>query len=171
MNFAVEYYLVFINPEFTLYNAPTDERIIFPTQLNRFIKKLHMKNPKTQERHLNFAKQLVSEHIANPPPFMELPKYSYEGMEKMVFCPLCNEPLNKIEHKKTFICRKCGHAESVEGAVLRNVGEFRLLFPERQITTNEIFEWCKVVRCKKTVQRILAKNFKQVGNSGLSHYE
>lgn len=86
MNFAIEYYLVFINPEFTLYNAPIDKRIILPTQLNRFMKKLHMKNPRTQERHLNFAKQLVSEHVTDPPPFMELPKYCYEGLEKGVFC-------------------------------------------------------------------------------------
>ncbi|WP_347814365.1 nuclease-related domain-containing protein [Alkalihalobacillus sp. LMS39] len=31
-------YVVFINPEFTLYQAPLNKPFIFPTQLNRFIK-------------------------------------------------------------------------------------------------------------------------------------
>lgn len=170
MNFAIEYYLVFINPQFTLYNSPHDKRIIYPTQLKKFIEKLCMKNPRTKERHINFAKQLVSEHITNPPPFMELPKYSYEGLEKGVFCASCNEPMGKIDQKRTFVCRKCGHAENIDTAVLRSVEEFRLLFPERLITTNEIFEWCGLIPSERTVRRILSKKFERVGCTDLTHY-
>jgi len=35
----IEPYLVFVNPEFTLYQAPLEGRIILPTNLNRFIEK------------------------------------------------------------------------------------------------------------------------------------
>lgn len=169
MSFAVEYYLVFINPEFTLYNAPKDKRIIFPSQLNRFMKKFSSKNPRTKERHMNFAKQLVSEHITNPPPFIELPKYSYGGLEKGVFCALCRKPLDLFFPKRTFVCHSCGHVESMDAAVLRSVEEYRLLFSERKVTTSEIVDWCKVIS-EKTIRRILSKNFELVGHTHKSFY-
>ena len=37
----IEGSVVFINPEFTIYQAPLDAPIIFPTQLNRYMKKLY----------------------------------------------------------------------------------------------------------------------------------
>lgn len=170
MNFTVVYYLVFINPEFALYNAPKDKRIILPTQLNRFMKKFSSKNPKTKERHLNFAKQLVSEHITHPPPFMELPKYSYEGLEKGVFCGASGSPLFEIPQKRLLVCKDCGQMESVDAALMRCIEEFKLLFPERKITTNDIYEWCNGVASRKTIRRILLKNFKLVGNANQTHY-
>lgn len=170
MSFDVEYYLIFINPEFTLYNAPKDKRIIFPTQLTRFMKKFSSKNPQTKERHLNFAKQLVSEHITNPPPFIELPKYSYEALEKGIFCASCRQPLDLTFPKRTFLCKKCGRVESMDASVLRSVEEYRLLFPDRRITTKEIIDWCKVVNSEVTVRRILSQNFRRFGQTNLTYY-
>ncbi|WNS77503.1 nuclease-related domain-containing protein [Bacillus sp. DTU_2020_1000418_1_SI_GHA_SEK_038] len=37
-NLPIEGYLTFVNPEFTLYQAPLNASIILPTQLNRFLK-------------------------------------------------------------------------------------------------------------------------------------
>jgi hypothetical protein len=39
LTLPVEAHLIFINPEFTLYQAPMNLPIILPTQLNHFIKK------------------------------------------------------------------------------------------------------------------------------------
>lgn len=39
--YLVESSVIFINPEFTLYQAPMDQPIIFPSQVNRFIDDLN----------------------------------------------------------------------------------------------------------------------------------
>ncbi len=54
----------------------------------------------------------------------------------------------------------CGHQELVTDAVLRNVCEIKLLFPSMKITTNLIFDWCMVIESKRTIKRILVKNYK-----------
>ncbi|WP_245959507.1 nuclease-related domain-containing protein [Neobacillus piezotolerans] len=41
LNYLIEPYVIFINPEFTLYQAPMDQPIIHPTQANRFIRELN----------------------------------------------------------------------------------------------------------------------------------
>ncbi|MDP4162651.1 MAG: nuclease-related domain-containing protein, partial [Bacillota bacterium] len=47
-NLTIESYVIFINPEFTLYQAPQNLPFVYPTQLNRFMKKLI-----TKPSHLN----------------------------------------------------------------------------------------------------------------------
>ncbi|WP_169823165.1 nuclease-related domain-containing protein [Anaerobacillus alkalilacustris] len=55
INLSVEAYVVFVNPEFHLYQAPIDEPIIFPTQLNRFFNKLNLNTSKMIVNHSNHA--------------------------------------------------------------------------------------------------------------------
>ncbi|RBP94721.1 nuclease-like protein [Cytobacillus firmus] len=43
-NYPVEASVVFINPEFTLYQAPMEQPIVLPTQVNRFMKDLNTMN-------------------------------------------------------------------------------------------------------------------------------
>jgi hypothetical protein len=69
------------------------------------------------------------------------------------------------------VCGKCGEHEKIEPAILRNVKEFMFLFPERQITTQNIYEWCKVDLNKKTVCRILKKNYSAFGNTRDTYFE
>ncbi|MDQ1143209.1 hypothetical protein QE429_000036 [Bacillus sp. SORGH_AS 510] len=40
------------------------------------------------------------------------------------------------------VCDVCGHEDTLEAAVLRAVAELKLLFPERKITSNLVYEWC-----------------------------
>ena len=48
--------------------------------------------------------------------------------------------------------------------------QIQFLFPERKITTNTVQEWCQVIKSKKTIRRILAKNFKVMFQGKLSYY-
>ena len=63
-----------------------------------------------------------------------------------------------VEGKKC-VCKDCGHEEMVATALIRNVNEFKLLFPNRKITTNVIHEWCNEVKSKKIIRKILEKKF------------
>ena len=43
--------VVFINPEFTLYQSPLNKPFIFPTQVNRYLNNLDMINSKLNGKH------------------------------------------------------------------------------------------------------------------------
>jgi hypothetical protein len=161
--------VVFINPEFTLYQAPLDKPFIFPTQVNRYLKKLNTIPSKLTRKHTLLAEKLVSLHI-NDSPYKQIPAYNYGHLRKGFTCEKCTSFSISVEGKKC-ICKDCGHVEGLEDSVLRSVRELKLLFPDQKITTNIIHEWCGVVESKKTIKNILDKNFKLVGVHQWAYFE
>jgi hypothetical protein len=168
-NYLVESYVIFINPEFTLYQAPLDQPIIFPTQVNRFLKDLNQSSSKLDDGHFKLAKKLLSLHQPKNP-YTKLPQYAYEQLQKGVYCYKCN---SYLVSKKNYdlICRTCGGQEKIELAILRSVKEFRLLFPDRKITTQVISDWCRIDFNRKTICRVLKKHFKVFGNTSNTYFE
>ncbi|MDP4085012.1 MAG: hypothetical protein Q8934_10425 [Bacillota bacterium] len=166
---TIEPYLVFINPEFTLYQVPLNSPIIFPTQLNRFINKLKRKSFKQKDRNIKLAEHLVAHHIKDSP-YMQIPTYSYDQLEKGMTCASCNSMIDEGQDM-LISCNKCGSSEDLDSAILRTIEEYRFLFPKKKITTNNIYEWCKIVKLKKTIKRVLKKNFKLLGHGRYSYYE
>ncbi|GAE25399.1 hypothetical protein JCM9140_1391 [Halalkalibacter wakoensis JCM 9140] len=156
--FPIESYLIFINPNFHLYQAPTNTSIIFPTQLNRFYFKLSQSPSSLKDSHFKLANQVRSLHLSESP-FNRLPVYQYDILKKGIPCPNCKNKFYKIDTRTTVLCHTCGHKEKVESAVLRCIKEFKLLFPKEKITTNTIHEWCEVVPSKKSIRNILFKHF------------
>jgi hypothetical protein len=165
--FSVESYLVFINPEFHLYNAPRNLPAIFPTQLNRYKNKLLSIPSSIGERHNKLAQKLVSLHQPESP-YARYPEYHDEKLKKGVICFRGDSFLTSFEKHK-LVCDKCGYEEDVESAVLRSVDELLLLFPDRKITTNAVYDWCKIIP-KKTIRRILLKNFTHTGHSSSFYF-
>ncbi|MCJ8009401.1 NERD domain-containing protein [Lederbergia wuyishanensis] len=167
-NIPAESYLVYVNPDFHLYNSPRNLPIIYPVQLNRFIDKLRRLPSKTNERHKTLAHKLISLHKEDSP-FTRLPEYSYEKLRKGITCASCYS--FNIESKKTLVvCKNCRGMENIDTAVLRSVEEFRLLFPDRKITTSDIYDWCKGLKTKETIQKILLKKYIQIGKTKSSYY-
>ncbi|MFF2450479.1 nuclease-related domain-containing protein [Neobacillus sp. NPDC058068] len=177
-NFAIEGYIVFINPEFTLYQAPLNESFIFPTQLNAFMKKLDAQPTNLTYRHKALADKLVSLHQTKSP-FNKVPAYDYDGMRKGVTCKVCNSfkvdvPVGGgcgVGGGKKMVCGDCGCEEGVVLAVLRSVEEIKILFPDMKITTNIVYEWCGGIVSKKVIRTILKENFKAIGESRHCYYE
>lgn len=169
VNLPIEGYVIFVNPEFTLYQAPLNTSIILPTQLNRFLKKFNETPSKLQHQHKKLADLLISMHQTKSP-YTRLPAYEYDQLQKGIACTSCHSFGVSIEEKK-FVCDQCGAAEDVDSAVLRNINEFSLLFPDKRITTNYVHEWCNVVKSKKTIRRILLQNFTSVGSRHQRYFE
>lgn len=168
-SFQIEGSVVFINPEFTLYQAPLNAPIIFPTQLNRYLKRLSTTPSKLNGMHEKLADKLVSLHI-DESPYEKLPTYDYSKMKKGLICKVCHSFFIYFLGNKC-VCGQCYHVEDVESAVLRHVREFKLLFPEKKITTNGIFEWCEGIDSKKRISRILGKQYKIIGVHQWTYYE
>lgn len=169
LNFLVEAYVIFINPEFTLYQAPKDQPIIFPTQVNRFLRDLN-KTPSTlNDGYKKLAQTLLSAHQTKNR-FTTLPGYTYDQLQKGVYCKSCGSLQFAIKYAD-FVCKNCGEPERIEQAITRNVKEFKLLFPNERITTKGIYEWCNTELCERTFRRVLKKNFAQLGNNRHTYYE
>ncbi|WNS75269.1 nuclease-related domain-containing protein [Bacillus sp. DTU_2020_1000418_1_SI_GHA_SEK_038] len=164
----IETCLIFVNPEFYLYQASLDLPIIFPTQLNRFIKQLSKYPAKYKDNHLKLAKQLVSMHVEKSP-YLRLPDYSYDELKKGITCVSCHS-FNVELKGNVLICKECKYKERITSALLRGVEEFTFLFPDRKITTNDMMEWFKVIESRITMRRLLAQNFKQMGRGKYTYY-
>jgi hypothetical protein len=169
LNYLVEAFVIYINPEFALYQAPRDQPIILPTQVNRFINELNKTPSKLNDGHRKLAQQLISLHQTKHP-FTELPKYTYEQLKKGIYCPWCKSFMVSVR-KLDIVCKNCGGHEKIETAILRNVKEYQLLFPDRKVTTQSIREWCRVDLCKKTFSRVLKKNFTTCGSKRSTYYK
>jgi translation initiation factor 2 beta subunit (eIF-2beta)/eIF-5 len=168
-NIPVEASVVFINDDFTLYQAPPDKSVIYPNQIKRYFKKLNSTHSKLRKHHYLLAEKLISLHITNPL-YKHIPSYSYEQLRKGVVCRRCNSYSLYIKWA-TCVCEECGSEESLSDAVLRTVKEFQLLFPGQKITTKTIYDWCQIVKTKRAISNILGQNFRVVGENRWIYYE
>src|SRR5690625_2252166 len=168
-NFEIKSYVVFVNPEFALFQAPFNLPIILPAQMNRFFKKMDQIPFTKTASHRKLAKQLMEKHNGNLF-YDHLPKYSYEQLKKGIVCTSCSKFMT-LHNRKNFICNTCGYIEKIEFAVIRNVREFSFLFPNKKITTHAICDWISATVSRKTVWRILSKYFKQVNRGKVTYYE
>lgn len=169
-NLPIESRLVFVNPEFFLYHAPINLPAVFPSQLDRFIKKFKMKSGKLSNWHFQLGEKLVSLHIKKGP-LNQVPAYSYEQLKKGIVCSSCWHSFMSKLNTKILVCTDCGHKENIDAAVLRSAEEFSMLFPDRKITTSAIFEWCRIIESRKTIWRVLGRNYILVKNGRASYYE
>src|SRR5690625_3399784 len=167
-NYKVKSHLVFINPEFTLFQAPMNLPFIFSSQLKRFIKTFERTPFVETETHRRLANQLIERHI-DKSSYERLPKYSYDELEKGIRCMNCPGFLTPITQTK-LCCQICGEEDSLDMAVIRSVKEFNFLFPKRKITTSAIHKWISATVPRKTVWRILSKYMLLKSRGKNSHY-
>ncbi|QCJ40477.1 NERD domain-containing protein [Bacillus sp. S3] len=168
-HFPVDANVVFINPEFTLYQAPLNIPFIFPTQVNSYLKYLDATPSKLGVKEKELADKLISLHREEDA-YKHLPPYKYGQFRKGMTCEKCNCFAISVCGQKC-VCGDCGHEEKVTAAVFRSVKELQLLFPDMKITANVVHDWCRVVTLKKTIRRILEDNFNRKGVRQWTYYE
>lgn len=167
-NFQVEARLIFVHPEFTLYQAPYDNSFVFPTQLNQYIQKLNKTPSKLTDKHHNLAEQFMRRHITTSK-HERLPDYHFDQLKKGIVCSSCKGFMEAFTIYK-LQCENCGCVESTETGIMRSIIEFHTLFPNSRITTSVIHNWCNNIHSKKGIRRILMKNMELVQNGRFSYY-
>jgi hypothetical protein len=165
----IESYVIFINPEFTLYQAPKNAPIILPSQLNRFMKKLNKRQSTMNNIHQKIADKLLELHTVDNP-YKRVPKYEYEQLKKGIVCEECHSFFEGPKGR-SFTCEHCGRKESIESAIMRNTDVFKILFPDKKITTTAIYDWCNHILSKKIIRRVLTKNLMLIRNNKLSYFK
>jgi hypothetical protein len=166
----IEAYLVYINPEFTLFQPTQNPENILPTQVNSFIKKLSKMPPARGDHYRKLADLLISLHI-HENPYTRLPKYDYNMLKKQLNCCNCHSFSITVVSRSKISCKQCGYEEGVESAVLGSLDELRVLFPKIKITTKLVHEWCGGIVPTKTIRWVLKKNFKAIGNTKERYFE
>jgi hypothetical protein len=161
--------VIFINPEFSLFQAPLGKPLILPTQVKRFLKRLNTTSAKLSEKHRIIAEKLVSLHLTESP-YTQLPSYRYDEVRKGITCHKCTSFFISVKGRSC-LCHECGNKENVSLALMRCVKEYKLLFPKRRVTTIEIYLWCNEIIPKQRVRRFLEKNFKIVGIHQWAYYD
>ncbi|CAM5210835.1 Nuclease-like protein OS=Ureibacillus acetophenoni OX=614649 GN=SAMN05877842_1129 PE=4 SV=1 [Ureibacillus acetophenoni] len=171
-NIPIEGLVVFINPEFTLYQSPLNKPFLYPTQIKHYLKQLDSITSKITSKHRELADKLITLHRINVKErkYSNLPEYQYVELRKGITCAMC-ESFSISLNGRSCICNTCGHVEKLTFAVIRSVREFKKLFPEEKITTNKIHDWCKIVDSKRRIRRILENNFNTVGVHQWTYYE
>lgn len=160
--------VVFINPQFTLYQAPMDKPIIFSNQMNQYLEKLSTTPSKLTDAHRKLADQLLALHSTDSP-FRKLPKYHYDQLRKGITCRKCHA-FSVVVANNTAICQGCGFKEPVKSAVIRAAEEFKTLFPDQKMTVHIIHDWCQVDRSKKAIRNILLTHFTKIGDHRWTYY-
>ncbi|QQZ10345.1 nuclease-related domain-containing protein [Heyndrickxia vini] len=92
----IKEHLVFVNPDFYLYQVPINLPIIFPSQIERFIININKKPSNLTNHHTKIANQLLSLHLSESP-FMRLPNYSFEQLKKGIICCKCRSFIDHYE--------------------------------------------------------------------------
>lgn len=167
-NLQIQSSVVFINPGFTLLQAPLNKAIILPTQVKSYLNNLNTVPSKLTNKHKQLANLLLSLHITESR-YNQIPSYDYEQLQKGMICPKCHSFSASIGKVK-YICKKCQYEELLDVAVLRSIKEFKILFPNKKITTNIIHNWCHVVP-KRRIRNILLRHFTKKGEHRWSYFE
>lgn len=164
---TVKSHLILINPEFHLYNVPSNLPIVYPAQMNRFRNSLLQNSSKIRNADIRAAEKLLALSIGESP-YDSVPKYRYDELRKGMVCPGCGEFY--AEFKRVLCCGFCGGKECSSDAILRSVEEFRLLFPDEKVTSNRILDWCGIAKDQRTIRKILLKNYTLIGYGQSSYY-
>lgn len=165
----IESYLIFTNPQFTLYQAPINPSIIHPTQLPAFIDKIRPSAPSLNTHHEKLAKTLHSLHNATSSS-PDMPTYSFDTLRKGIYCLQCLSFAISLRGQYCY-CEQCRHGEPFSAAVLRNAHEFKQLFPTDHMTTRAIHKWCGEHGTIRRIRSVLDNHFVKKGSNHGSHYE
>ncbi len=164
----VEGNLSFINPEFFLYQAPQNKKIVFRPQLNSTINNLNSRPSNLNGTHRKIADFLLSAHIPESKN-IRLPSYDYAQLRKGVNCGRCYSSSVTYEERK-IVCKDCGYEEYYQSVVVRSIEELVLLFPDIKITAKVVYDWCRLGKHSRKIRRILSANYKILGHGPHSYY-
>lgn len=165
----VRSYLVFINPSFMLYGAIPHLSMIFPMQIQRFLKKVNSNTSSLTDHTFRLAQTLAQRRKCRSA-YEQLPEYELAELKKGVFCKYCS---TKLLRKKRlyFICNYCKKSWTLEEVLLSAIAQFNLLFPDLNVKTNKIYEWCNRELSMTYIRNTMKHYFKTIQNGSYTYYE
>lgn len=164
----VKSFIIFIHPEFQLYQSHTDMPIVFPAQHKRFIRKLQNIPCRIRQQHHKIAETLKARHESTSAYEANL-VYNYTDFKKGVTCEKCDGLMEEYG-TKNMRCAICKGISHIEFIIMRNIYDFHTLFPDEKITVSTMTEWTDYIISKHRIRTILTKYCHAVKKGKNSHY-
>lgn len=132
--FNVDRKVAFVNPDFNLIiDSDENEKYI----VTRSMMKYYMRDIAQQHVGPNAAalSNTIRNLIIDDP--MSVPEVVVERIRTGLYCGRCISFELELEHFRTR-CVRCGHSETIEYQTMRAIIDFAVLFPEKNITKQNI---------------------------------
>lgn len=159
--FEVTPYIVFVNPDFHMYQSPRDQPFLFRSQLENHLRQVAAEGENFShftKQHRQLAEKLMTLRYEEEVRYENFPTYTFASLRKGVSCRRCHS-FSLQNNREICVCLKCGHEEKITKAISRTVNEFQLLFPDMKITKKEIYHWCGAIYPEQRIKRVLGKEF------------
>ena len=167
LSFSIKSFIIFVHPEFHLYQAPLNMPIIFPPQINRFMNQLKNIPCRLHNNHQKLEKLLTTNHLVHSSHDI-IPDYNYASLRKGIICEKCAGRMQEAGRKYT-VCLQCSSREEYDEAIQRNIKDFSFLFPEKRINVKAIGDWLDHQTSSFRIRTLLSRHFTLI-NSGRSSY-
>ncbi|UTH13361.1 nuclease-related domain-containing protein [Macrococcus equipercicus] len=82
----------------------------------------------------------------------------YSKVTKGTYCSVCYNKVERISQRK-FQCLKCNTDISTAAVISNGVKEISRIWPDKPITTKLVTDWLGESIDKRTIQRVLSKNY------------
>lgn len=164
---SVRHYVVFINEEFHLYNAPDHLSIITRAQLRRVLDNLARNRDAVSDTTLQLKEKLLAHNIKDTRPAQVI--YQYDNLKKNVFCFNDGSPLH-LSGRNSFTCETCDLKTSVKEIVLETARDFSVLFPTEKITVPALIDFSGGVLTKHNLQKVLTEECVRHNKGRGTHY-
>lgn len=168
--FSVESTVIFIHPDFFLYQAPVEKQFIYSNQIDKYLKKIKRESCISADHSYRLAEKIVQiqyeEEIFNE----DLPIYDENTLKKGITCKKCHS-YNHTSSRQNLYCKNCAYTEPISLAINRSIEEYQLLFPNKKITRRAIHKWCGEIYSEQRIKRQLRDNFYLKGGGRSSYYE
>lgn len=169
-HFTIKKYIVFVNPNFTLFEAPRNSGLILPTMIKTHFASINEMPSRLNQNHYRFAEEVKTLHKEDFS-LRNVPHYEDELLKKGATCAQCGKFLTGFTKKRSCVCSHCGNEELVTQTILRLAKECTLLFPNQKITVSLIYKWCNYQITARRIWYVLNKYLKVKGTGKWTYYE
>lgn len=161
--------VVFVNPSFYLYQVPPGLPFLFRPELEEWIRGLNQFRGLVDNSQQSLADWIVNHYQSVQLDRTLLPEYNWTGIQKGSPCKICYSFSTRIVGYHLF-CAGCGYKEKNKDAIKRLADDFSYLFPDFNLTTDKLYQFCGECFSKKQIQRHLVVLFEQVGSKKGAYY-
>lgn len=166
---TVKSFVVFVNPDFSLYLAKPSDPFILPNQIEKHLMDINQQSYSLSKEHNYLANKLIRENKEEVPYQKQLPEYKLSDLKQGLYCPGCSSEAITLTKQRAH-CKRCNLNMKIDEIVMAHINEFKLLFPDEKVTCKKIHLWCGERIYHRKIRTVLINQFEKIGNTSSRYY-
>lgn len=155
-NVNVDAVVLHIGESFTLLGAPENQNVVLPTQIADHLAKLNCYQYPVSEQMLALARELSKRALPAPPFTKMIPDYNFEILKKGLKCEQCGSWVDRFS-QRLYLCPSCNYKGRNCIAVMLVIDEFKVLFPDQEMSSFTLSKWCGGIISASHARKILRR--------------